>query len=150
MKFIAHRGNIDGVVHTEENTTNKIERALDLEFDVEIDVRYMDDKIFLGHDSPTEQIPMSFLLNRSDYLWIHAKDLKTFLFLLAFKKDLNIFLHDSDAATLTTKGYVWTHPNSVDFGYTSVALKFEYVPGFVSTRLVYGICSDNPEAFRNE
>ena len=51
MKIIAHRGNLSGPTQT-ENHPDQIKKALDLGFDVEIDVWYKENKVFLGHDFP--------------------------------------------------------------------------------------------------
>ena len=54
MKFIAHRGNIDGPNFEEENQLEYIERAIEKGFDAEIDIWYLPqaDQLYLGHDKP--------------------------------------------------------------------------------------------------
>ena len=52
MILISNRGNVDGVNLEKENTQSYIQQAIDLGYDVEIDVRYINNKFWLGHDSP--------------------------------------------------------------------------------------------------
>ena len=50
--LISHRGNIDGRNVEYENNPNYIEAAINLGYDVEIDVWFIDGKFMLGHDEP--------------------------------------------------------------------------------------------------
>ena len=43
-------------------------------------------------------------------LWIHCKN-DLALFTLIHFDSLNIFFHQEDDRTLTSKGYIWTYPN---------------------------------------
>jgi len=47
--LISHRGNIDGKTLL-ENQPSYIDDAIDLGYDVEIDIWYIGDKLYLGHD----------------------------------------------------------------------------------------------------
>lgn len=108
-RLIAHRGVIDGD-YTNENTIAKILDALKKGYEVEIDVRYHRNELYLGHDSPQEKV--IDLLNGmgwipSTNLWFHCKDYKS----LDFLKDEgvnNYFFHDLDGFTITSKGFFWT------------------------------------------
>lgn len=51
MKIISHRGNLNGPNKQTENTIESIKLAINLGFDVEIDVWYIDNILYLGHDS---------------------------------------------------------------------------------------------------
>mgnify|MGYP001191664454 CR=1 FL=1 len=110
MRFIAHRANIHGKCTEEENTISKINKAIALAYDVEIDVRKIDNKLFLGHDCPQEEIKLDYLYKNKENLWIHAKDLITFIYILDLSDPLQTFLHDVDNAVLTNTGKIWTHP----------------------------------------
>ena len=59
MILISHRGNINGVNLERENTQSYIQEAIDLGYDVEIDVRYIDKKFWLGHDKSDYEINLS-------------------------------------------------------------------------------------------
>ena len=50
MILISHRGNTNGVNHEKENSISYIEDALNLGFDVEVDVWYHEDNFYLRHD----------------------------------------------------------------------------------------------------
>ena len=70
MIRIAHRGNYKGRDVLRENTISYIEEAIAAGFDVEIDVRLVGGKWFLGHDNPQEEIPLSFMERSS--IWAAA------------------------------------------------------------------------------
>ncbi len=63
MILISHRGNIDGVNIERENTISYIQEAINLGYDVEIDVWYKDDNLYLGHDYGSNYIILNWLLN---------------------------------------------------------------------------------------
>ena len=52
MKFISHRGNLNGPIEEYENHPEYILEALKKGFNVEIDVRVKNDTFYLGHDFP--------------------------------------------------------------------------------------------------
>lgn len=110
MILISHRGNIDGSNPLFENTIQYINKAIELGFNVEIDVWYENNKWFLGHDNPQHEVNFDFLL--SDKLWCHAKNIQALLGL----KNGNIqkyFWHENDKFTLTSNGLIWTYPGNV-------------------------------------
>ena len=63
MKLISHRGYINGPNKTEENSPEHILNAINNGYDVEIDVWFIDDKWYLGHDNPTYEIKYHFKQN---------------------------------------------------------------------------------------
>jgi hypothetical protein len=108
MELISHRGNIEGKIIEEENKIDYILNAIDQGFDCEVDI-WCKNKLFLGHDGPQYEMPMNFLFSHSSKLWIHCKNLEALEVLSRFKK-LNIFWHQEDDFTLTSKGFIWTYP----------------------------------------
>jgi hypothetical protein len=108
MIFVAHRGNISGPNKEEENKPDYIQKALDLGYDVEIDV-WAKDELWLGHDEPQYQVPLKFLFKNFNKLWIHCKNLEAMDLLGEFKV-LNYFWHESDDFALTSKNFIWTYP----------------------------------------
>ena len=106
MIFISHRGNIDGKYPEFENNPIQIDRALKNGFDVEIDVWCIDNRWYLGHDSPEHEITISYL--KDDRFWCHAKNIEALNKML--KEDIHCFWHQEDDVTLTSKGYMWTYP----------------------------------------
>lgn len=114
VKLIAHRGNIDGPDAWNENRPSHIQKALDLGFDVEVDVwcnvldgvihQSKEPKLFLGHDTGKYPVTVEFLENPR--IWCHAKNQEAFLHLI--DTEANVFWVKDDGIAYTTHGYVWT------------------------------------------
>jgi hypothetical protein len=134
-KFISHRGNLRGSRPDQENNPSYVLTALK-RFDVEIDVWFIDNKFYLGHDEPQYYIDQSFLQNNK--LWCHAKNFEA----LVAMKNLNVvnyFWHDQDSHTLTSSGYIWTFPGQ---SLSKLSIAVMPVNIFHITTPVYGICCD--------
>ena len=56
MKFIAHRGNLNGPEPDKENSITQIKKCIELGFDVEIDLRVINEELWLGHDQPKVKV----------------------------------------------------------------------------------------------
>ncbi len=106
MILIAHRGNLNGKTNR-ENQPEYIQEALVQDFDVEIDVWYVNDEFWLGHDMPQYKIEENFLENPR--LWCHAKSIDT-LYKMTSNSLIHCFWHQEDDVTLTSRGYLWTYP----------------------------------------
>ena len=89
MFFISHRGNISGPNKKDENKFEYIKNALNLGFDVEIDIWYYKNNFYLGHDEPIFKVNKFFLLNKK--LWCHAKNLEALLNLKKIKVRCHLF-----------------------------------------------------------
>jgi hypothetical protein len=139
MKIIAHRGNLYGPNPDKENRPHYIMEALNKGFDCEIDVRYINNKWFLGHDTPDYEIIIDFLLENSDKLWIHCKNIGALHKLLEYPQ-LNIFWHQEDDFTLTSKGYIWTFPGK-EITERSIAVMPEWTKKEIPEN-AFGVCSD--------
>ena len=113
-------------------------------YDVEIDIRQINNNLFLGHDVPNYIITLDWLLENKNSLWIHCKNLEA-LTLLA-EEDLNIFWHQDDDFTLTSKGYIWTYPGK-PLTENSIAVKPE--KNNDNVKKVLGICSDFVVDYKN-
>ena len=109
MKLISHRGNIEGSNPQRENDPEYILEAIDLGYDVEVDI-WARKQLWLGHDKPQYPCPLSFLMQNRNKLWIHCKNDEALFTLIHFEY-LNIFFHQEDDRTLNSKGYIWTYPN---------------------------------------
>jgi len=140
IKIISHRGNIDGKSKF-ENTQNQIYRAIDLGFDVEIDLWVINDNLYLGHDKPTKICGLEFLYYNSDKLWIHAKNTEAVEYLSAQDK-LNWFWHDKDKMTITSKGYIWSNIGEYIKNGITVCLEHTNIPDYI-----LGVCTDEPIKF---
>ena len=92
-----------------ENREDYIEIALFQNYDVEIDVWFKNNKLYLGHDKSIYLTSLDFLNKHKDKLWIHCKNIEALHYLNEY--DYNIFFHNSDDAVLTSKNYIWTYPN---------------------------------------
>lgn len=108
MKLIAHRGNINGPNEELENNPKQILNTLLLGYDCEIDVHLINKELWLGHDEPQYKINLNFLLDNKDKLWLHCKNLEALNYLINFK-ELNIFWHNNDEYTITSRGYIWSY-----------------------------------------
>lgn len=135
MFFISHRGNINGPNPNEENKVKYILETLNQNYNVEIDVWYINNKFYLGHDEPLYEVNLEFLSNTK--FWIHTKNLECFYRL--GDTNLNFFWHEKDQIILTSKGYYWNYPG------TQLSKKSIFVlPETTSldTPECLGICSD--------
>ena len=143
MKLISHRGNICGPNPESENTECYILNAVKAGYDVEIDLWLVNGKLYLGHDHPDTITTTCFLNNLSENLWVHCKNIQALSFLLEHRVDLNYFFHNSDDATLTSDGWIWTYPNSNLFLMNkSIAVLPEKTDKAWNLSLAGGICSD--------
>ena len=113
IKYIAHRGNLEGKNFNLENVPSYIDRALDFGFDAEIDLRMVEDALYLGHDEPQYFINETWLKERSSKLWVHAKDINSAMW-LAEKDWVQYFCHQSDEFTITNNGWLWCHAQKVE------------------------------------
>lgn len=144
MKFIAHRGNIGGVDLDLENNPDYIDSAIDLGYDVEVDIWFYSDRLYLGHDEPIYKIPVDCLMNRASKLWLHAKNHQAFEILSRYQS-LNVFWHQTDDFALTTKGYRWCYPGIGPLDRSVAVLPEQNAPNLDK---YYAICSDNIAYFR--
>ena len=64
MRIIAHRGLTDGPDNLTENTVPQIESALHQGFDCEIDLWRLNDRLYLGHDKPREEVSESWVTKK--------------------------------------------------------------------------------------
>lgn len=137
MKIISHRGNLNGRNIDLENNPTQIETLINLGFDVEIDLRMENNKLFLGHNKPQYEISNEWLLIYSNKLWIHAKDYESVDFLR--KTNFNWFWHDKDEMTLTSQGFIWSNINKHFNNGITVCLDYEELPDYL-----LGVCTDEP------
>lgn len=138
MIFISHRGNIEGPKRENENKPEYIDIALNLGFDVEIDVWVIEGVVFLGHDEPQYLLDLKWLHERVERLWIHCKNVGAILFFLD-KKEFNFFWHENDLMAITSKHYIWAYPGKQPIE-GSIAVLPELNDDDVNSCL--GICSD--------
>ena len=147
MKLIAHRGLFEGPNKERENHPDQIKQALQKGYDCEIDIWYLDHCWMLGHDGPKYIVDHTFL--EQPGLWIHAKNL-TALYVLGADAKLNFFWHQEDDYTLTSQGYIWTHPGKA-LTENSVMVMPEWEDATLANAReakCYGVCSDFAELLK--
>ena len=109
MILISHRGNLDKINFDDENKPDYILAAIELGYDVEIDLWVVNKKLFLGHDHGEFAIDEKFLKEYEKKLWIHAKNDDALFFLSESKVLYNYFWHDNDKFVITSKKFIWPH-----------------------------------------
>jgi hypothetical protein len=146
MIKIAHRGLVNGPNTENENNPRVIMDALSAGYDAEIDLQIgNDNRLYLGHDEPSYNISLDFLVQRG--LWIHAKTIKALRFLTTTIPNTNFFYHEEDPMVVTTHGWIWVHPKHLD-GNLSTIRTIAVVPEYVmpvdqfKNLDCFGICSD--------
>ena len=143
MYLISHRGNLNGVESENENNPNYLKIAIDKGFNVEVDVRFEEEKFYLGHDFSQYEVNKDFLLNEN--IWCHAK---THSALLALDKiKAHYFWHQDDDYTITSKGFFWTFP-----GKELLKKSICVLPEKANYKKIdcLGICSDFIERYKND
>lgn len=149
MIYIAHRGLFTGPDSKNENHPEQIKLALSKGYHVEVDIRVVRNKLYLGHDEPLYEINDSFINSRK--FWIHCKNIEAlYYFATHISEKYNYFWHENDQYTLTSKNYIWTFPGKT-LTDRSIMVMPEYVDkDLLNTHSVqcYGICSDYVERIK--
>lgn len=150
MKIISHRGNISGKNIAKENEPNYIDVALNLGYDVEIDIRSIDNQLWLGHDEPQYKIDHNWLDKRRHYLWLHCKNIASAKECWAYHS----FCHSEDPFTYTSVGKIWMHGENKNYDELDQSIIIpliseEDVKNFMKEdfKQPYGICTDYPAIF---
>jgi hypothetical protein len=137
--LISHRGNLVGPNPERENSQSYIQEALDKGFDVEIDVWVIENKIYLGHDTPQYNIEEIWLQLHNKHLWIHCKNINAVNYFSSKLKLFNYFWHETDTITLTSLNYIWAYPGKQPIK-NSIAVMPEINNDNINECI--GICSD--------
>lgn len=145
MINISHKGNISGPNPKKENHPDYIMNAIKLGYDVEIDIRFINGKYFLGHDEPQYMIDKKFLFNTK--LWCHCKNIEVISELSKNKYSIHYFYHQTDDCTLTSKGWIWTYPGKDILCKNAIAVCPERSKHWNIER-AGGICSDFIENYK--
>lgn len=145
MILIAHRGNTNGIFESFENEPTYIDMAIKKEFDVEIDVWFKDNVLWLGHDKPQYGVDFRWFRDRIGKLWIHCKNVDAINYFKTCGYDFNYFWHETDTITLTSLNYIWAYPNKQPIE-NSIAVMPE-INNDDTTKCI-GICSDFIEKYK--
>lgn len=150
MKIISHRGNIRGSIPDKENRPSYIDCAIGNGYDVEIDVRSINGKLWLGHDTPDYMVTIDWILKRSDNLWIHCKNLDCAKFLFNYRNMVKYFCHTGDNYVLTSTGHLWVHDLSTTIDDLCIIPLINKNEIFnYRGEYVYGICTDYVDSCKN-
>ena len=148
MILIAHRGNINQVIPERENAPDYIDEAIAQGYEVEMDVRLIDGKLFLGHDNPDYEVSLQWLLDRNGSLWVHTKNFAALQYLI--DHDLRIFYHQMENHTIINNcNLIWSH-DLAEANEKSIIplLSMADISKNPIPKNVYGICSDFVEFLR--
>ena len=137
MILISHRGNINGKIVERENHPSYIDEAINLGYDVEIDMWWIDGKTYLGHDVPQYEVDDEWLTKRINKLWVHCKNIELLNWIRS--TTLHYFWHEEDTLTLTSQNQIWAYPGKQPI-LGSIAVMPEINKDNIS--LCIGICSD--------
>ena len=147
FKLISHRGNIFGKNETTENHPDYIQKALDLGYDVEIDLWCVRDDWYLGHDGPQYSCLDIKRYLKDSRVWIHCKNIEALIGIVQWNKfvNANYFFHVTDPVTLTSYNWIWAFPGTKVDSPKSICVMPEYV-GWNKTNIdnigFGGVCSD--------
>ena len=139
MILISHRGNIDGKFESKENEPTYIDKAISEGYDVEIDVWFVGDVLYLGHDSPQYGVNFRWFRDRISKIWIHCKNIEAVIYFKECEYNFNFFWHETDTLTLTSRNNIWAFPGKQPIK-NSIAVMPETYGDDVSYCL--GVCSD--------
>jgi hypothetical protein len=145
MILISHRGNINGKNESKENEPNYIDLAIHKGFDIEIDVWYINDKLYLGHDKPEYSVDFRWFQDRITKLWIHCKNIDSLIFFRECQYEFNYFWHETDTVTLTSLNHIWAYPGKQPIE-KSIAVMPEINNDYITKCI--GICSDYIENYK--
>lgn len=156
MKFISHRGNLNGPdIAAENDLVHLINVLKTTPYDIEIDVWLLDSLILLNHDLTNKpkmtfnEFDSKFSLYK-DRLWIHCKNIESLTFFL--KTDYHCFGHSEDSFTLTSRMQIFTKPGIVTSDSITVMPELVYSQVENSIFDCKGILTDYPikyEAYYN-
>lgn len=147
MILISHRGNLNGKINTMENNPEYIDIAISEGYDVEVDVWYINNKFFLGHDNPDYNVSVKWFENRINKLWIHCKNVDAISIFNKLQLKFNYFWHEEDTLTLTSLNHIWVYP-----GKQPIKNSIAVMPEIHNDTLVdcIGICSDKISEYNDK
>ena len=157
MKIISHRGNINGPVLDRENRPSYIDCALQLGYDVEVDIRFINNKFWLGHDTANYEVNTIWIMKRKENLWFHCKDLTSAVELERLDPTINKFCHISDPYVIVSTGKLWVHDLSLDLNNMCIIplLSLDDINNnnnnnLIYNKNIYGVCTDFPQKIKTK
>ena len=82
------------------------------------------------------------MAKRSQYLWIHCKDIDTLDFMT--RTNFNYFWHQNDDYTMTSHGHIWSYPGKTYTSSTVIVMPEECGISWDVLKATdcYAVCSD--------
>jgi hypothetical protein len=141
--IISHRGNLNGPKPKLENDPASVIGTLDRGLLCEIDVWYIKNKWYLGHDYPKYPVKWNFFISHETNIICHAKNTAALEKLL--DRGFHVFMHKSDPMVLTSLGWVvcmhyaaWPKDRAV------VMFPELLSPKLLAASKPFAICTDYP------
>jgi hypothetical protein len=145
IHIIAHRANLNGENKLTENHPDQILLCLSKGYDCEIDIWFLNNNLYLGHDEPQYEVSLNFILDNVDKLWCHCKHMESFQYLLTIP-EINCFYHQTDDYILTSHLYIWTYPGKIIPDNRGIVVMPEWNKDIKYNKdSICGICTDFPE-----
>jgi hypothetical protein len=147
MKYIAHRGNIEGRKPDLENSPAYIDLALREGYYVEVDVWGTPSGLFLGHDRPEYLVTEEFFEDREWRLFCHCKNVDA-LSVLQKLQCPSYFFHENDPYTITSNGFIWCYPNCTPPTQNAIIvmpekwMDIDKFDDYATQHNLVGVCSD--------
>ena len=142
MYLIAHRGNVSGPNKEYENSPGYILNAIELGYDVEVDVWYKNNCFYFGHDKPTYKVDKFFIERIKQKSWFHCKNAQCLTALNKEFFNINYFWHEGDRYALTSQRYVWAFPGEEILENSIILFPENLSKEYLSSIKYAGICSD--------
>lgn len=118
MLLISNRGNITGENKAKQNSVPYIMRAIQLGYDVKIDIWHVNNRWYLGKEKPNCEVPFRFFYinknmkysggNCNKALWIQCQNIHAFNMLIPYRWSLNYFFKNDTNMLFTSFGYIWS------------------------------------------
>jgi hypothetical protein len=144
MKLISNKGNLNGISEN-ENKPEFIENAINLGYDVKIDLWLQDNQLYLGSSKPEFKLDIDWFEKFHQKLWLDCHDLTIidrFYDLDPMGTKLNYFYIHKDPIARTSKWYniVWGEKpiKGCVFMYPEIHPEFDYTQcfGLISSQIM--------------
>lgn len=139
MIIVSHRGNLDGKSEWENHPT-QILKSLEY-FPVEIDVWYINESWYLGHDKPDYKISFSFF---TPNMYLHCKNSEALEKLEDLNVNLKYFWQTNENFSLIRNDKLWCNYNIYLKNGITVTLEYKEE---INKKNIYGICTDYPLSY---
>jgi hypothetical protein len=109
MILISHRGNLKNSEPNNENNPEYIQKALDNDYYVMVDLRIKNNKLYLGENEPIYLLDLDWFEKYHTKLWLRCREIEVIEKLNLLDNRglyLNYFWFENDILTITSKGYL--------------------------------------------